>query len=183
MYAKLFAGLDDVDLGMNYVSAVYPLKGKMNIGVLWADFVSADQYKEDTFALSAALPITDYLSVGTNLKYLSHSYTLDIRTIDDPVFASGNSKAAFSADLGIQYVMVDGKKYQALLGFAAKNINQPDIGLKTEDIVPAELRLGFAATLYGKVTISPALDIGYRNQGYGSDTHNSMFTPGVKQNS
>jgi hypothetical protein len=170
MYAKLFYGLDKVDLGMNYVSAVYPLKGKMNIGVLWADFVSADQYKEDTLAISAAMPITDYISVGTNLKYLNHAYTLDIRTVNDPVFASGNSKSAFAADLGIQYVMMDDKHYQAMMGFSAKNINQPDIGLKSEDIVPAELRLGFAATFYGKVTISPALDIGYRNQGYGTDT-------------
>ena len=117
------------------------------------------------------MPITDKICVGTNLKYLNHMFILDPYTLamNDPVFASGNSKGAFAADIGVQCVMSDDKQYQAVMGFAAKNINQPDIGLKTEDLVPAELRLGFAATFYGKVTISPALDIGYRNQGYGTD--------------
>ena len=170
MYAKLFNGLEDVNLGMNYLSAVYPVKGKVNIGILWADFVSANQYKEDTFALSAAMPVTRSISVGTNIKYLNHSYTLDVRTVDDPVFAGGSSKGAVAADLGIQAVMFDGKQYQTVVGFAAKNINQPDVGLDSKDLVPAELRLGFAATFYGKVIVSPALDIGYRNQDYGTDS-------------
>jgi hypothetical protein len=169
MNAKLFTGLDKVDLGMNYAAIVMPTNGDMNIGVLWANLVSQDLYREDTFAVSAAMPVNNRICVGANLKYLSHAFTLDARTQNDAVFASGNSKSVFAADLGVQYIMFETKKYQSILGFAAKNVNQPDIGFLTPDIVPAEFRLGFAAIFYGKTVVSPAIDVTYRNQEWGND--------------
>lgn len=169
MYAQLFAGLDKVDLGMNYAAAVVPAGPDLNVGVLWASLAAQDLYREDTFAVTAAMPVAKNVSVGANLKYMGHSYTLDARTQNDAVFASGSAKSVFAADLGVQYIMFDTKKFQSILGFAAKNVNQPDIGFKSQDIVPAEFRLGFAAVFYGKTVIIPAVDVAYRNQDWGAD--------------
>lgn len=170
MNAKLFTGLDAVALGMNYLSAVIPVNKSFNVGILWANFYSEDQYKEDTFGITAAVPLSEKLSIGVNIKQLSHSYTLDIRTRNDAVFASGNSKSAYAFDAGAQYFIAENEKYQAALGLAVKNLNQPDVGLKTQDIVPAELRIGAGAVIYGKVDFAPAFDISYRAQEWGSDT-------------
>jgi hypothetical protein len=170
MYAKLFTGLDKVDLGMNYASVVLPAAENMNIGILWAGMASAGQYREDTFAVTGAMPVADNISAGVNLKYLSHGYTLDALTRDDPVFASGSSKGAFSVDLGAQWVAFENDKRQAVAGLSVKNINRPDVGLKSEDIVPSEFRLGFAMTFLGRTTISPSVDFSYRGQDWGNDS-------------
>ncbi|MFH1368686.1 MAG: hypothetical protein ABII64_06145 [Elusimicrobiota bacterium] len=170
MNAKLFTGLDRVDLGMNYFSAVMPVDDKVSVGILWANLYSQDQYREDTFALSGAFSVTNKLNVGVNLKNLSHAYTLDIRTVNDAVFASGNSKSAFALDGGAQYTVLETEKRRTILGLAVKNMNQPDVGLKTKDTVPAEIRAGLAAVFQGKVIVSPALEVSYRNQEWGSDS-------------
>ena len=46
------------------------------------------------------------------------------------------------------------------MGLVVKNINTPDVGLENKDIVPMEARLGIA---FGFAKITPALDIGYRD--------------------
>ncbi|MFH1369515.1 MAG: hypothetical protein ABII64_10375 [Elusimicrobiota bacterium] len=170
MYARLFTGLDKVDLGMNYASAVLPVSNWLNIGILWAGMMSASQYREDTFAVTGAMPMSDSIFSGINLKYLSHGYTLDARTLDDPVFESGSSKGAFSADIGAQWFVFEDEKQRVLLGLSAKNINRPDVGLKTQDIVPTEYRLGFAMTFFGRTSVSPSIDFSYRGQDWGNES-------------
>lgn len=169
MYAKLFTGLDKVDLGMNYATVVIPASNAMNIGILWAGMTSAGQYREDTFALTGAMPLTDTVSAGASLKYLNHGYTLDARTQNDPVFASGSSKGAFSLDAGAQWVAFENNRRQLMFGLSAKNVNRPDVGLKTQDIVPAEFRLGCSAAFIGKMTVTPTVDLVYRAQEWGDE--------------
>ncbi|MCK9583040.1 MAG: OmpA family protein [Endomicrobiales bacterium] len=166
MYGKLYTGLDEVNMGLSYFAFGMPLKNKDNtIGFSWTNFVSADLYDESSFAFNYSRVIGAGFSGGVNLKYLSHKYTLDNRTINDPVFASGNSKGALTLDLGTLY-RPEILNENLALGLSLKNITQPDLGLKSKDIVPAELRLGGAYNF--TEDILAALDFSYRMQDWGS---------------
>ncbi|MBN1384596.1 MAG: type IX secretion system membrane protein PorP/SprF [Elusimicrobia bacterium] len=156
MYAKLYAGLDEVDLGLNYLSFVYPnLKvGSLRIGSLgvsWGNFISKSLYREDTVTLTYAKGMDELIplkgiSVGINLKYLNHSYTLDKRTEDDPVFEAGNSKGSITVDIGtLVKFNIFNEDFSA--GLSIKNITQPDVGLKTTDKVPLEWRTGLSYSM------------------------------------
>lgn len=158
MYAKLYTGLESVDLGLNYLSYVQPVGNIGNFGINWANFTSANLYKEDTFTLTYARYLTDKVSAGINLKYLSNKYTLDERAKDDPVFSDGSGKSAFTIDLGL--LMVASEKFS--VGVSVKNLTQPDIGLKSKDIVPMETKLGLAYNV--KETIVMAIDITSRDK-------------------
>ncbi|MFH0948653.1 MAG: UPF0164 family protein [Elusimicrobiota bacterium] len=183
MYAKLYTGLDAVDLGLNYAAAVYPIRELGSFGLNWANFVSLERYREDTVTLAYAKSVNDLakqcfkrrlvpeISFGVNLKYLQHSYTLDKRTVDDPVFAQGNVKSGITADLGLLSRPIPKCLPGLSVGLMLKNITQPDVGLKTKDIVPAEIRLGTAYKIKRFKSIKNilfALDGTYRNQEWGS---------------
>ncbi|MDI6641780.1 MAG: hypothetical protein QME68_05665, partial [Elusimicrobiota bacterium] len=148
MYAKLYTGLDAVDLGMSYAAFVYPARKIGSFGLNWANFVSAKQYREDTICLAYAKSINEIvkqlfkrrlipeLSLGLNIKYLQHSYILDEHTVNDPVFTQGNSKSNMTVDLGLWSNPIPRQLHGLSVGLMLKNIIQPDVGLKTKDIVP-----------------------------------------------
>ena len=188
MYARLFTGLklyageDTTTLGLNYFSFICPSKRAGVFGISWANFNSTHLYKEDTFTLSYARKINDFtprlvpvIFLGLNLKYLYHGYILDERTKDDPVFKDGNSKGAFTADLG---TLIKPQKDSPLsIGLSLKNVTQPDVGLdktdyKLEDKVPLEMRIGFAYQFGGYRVLNilnitgfrPAFDFTYRDK-------------------
>lgn len=149
MSAKLFTGLDGVEIGQNYFGYVYPLSPAAgNLGITWASLYTPELYREDTFALSYAHGLgrafgleNSRVSLGANLKYLKHEYTTDRRSTSDPVFGSGLGRGNFSLDAG---ALVDFQEAGVSLGCMSKNVNSPDVGLKTEDKVPNENVLGFA---------------------------------------
>jgi hypothetical protein len=149
MSAKLFTGLDGVEIGQNYFSYVYPMSQNTgNIGMTWASLYTPELYREDTFALSYGKNISGLLklektqiSLGTNLKYLRHEYTLDKRTAVDPVFLTGTSAGNFSLDLATLVAWPEEGLSVALM---SKNVNTPDVGLKSADKVPNENVAGFA---------------------------------------
>ncbi len=181
MYAKLYMGLDEVDLGLNYFSVVLPVvpEEKMgSLGISWGNFIVEHLYREDTFSITYADWLNNYLSklpleiaVGINLKYLRHSYTLDSRINHDAVFANGRAKASPTIDLGV--LALPNFKYLPgfSAGFAMKNITQPDVGLKSKDIVPMEWRLG-AGYNFGDLALKKmkfeqltvAIDLSYRDR-------------------
>lgn len=149
MSAKLFTGLEGVEIGQNYFSYVYPMSQRTgNIGVTWASMYTPLLYREDAFALSYGKSLGNLfridnmqISVGTNLKYLRHEYTLDKRTEQDPVFLKGTQAGNFSLDLSALVAWPD----EGLsVGLMSKNVNTPDVGLKTVDKVPNENVVGFA---------------------------------------
>ena len=166
MYAKLYTGLDRVNLGMNYLALGIPLKKAGNIGIAWTNFSSLDEYQEDMFFLSYSKWVLDSTACGFNLKYFGHRYTTDERTRIDPVFESGTSKYAFTFDLGIYSFLAFDESENALsFGAVARNITQPDLGLKTVDPVPMEVGIG--ASFNTPASIAPALDVTYRFQEWG----------------
>ncbi|MBN1823726.1 MAG: hypothetical protein JW803_05340 [Endomicrobiales bacterium] len=149
MSAKLFTGLDGVDINLNYLGFVYPMNVKYGtLGFAWAAMSTPSLYREDTVTLSYGRALDDVLrvyganiSLGFNAKYLKHEYELDKRTVNDPVFASGTAASASTADIGI---LVNFNRIGLNCGLMSKNITSPDVGLKTEDPVPNENVIGLS---------------------------------------
>lgn len=169
-YAKLYMGLDDVNLNLQDMAFIIPTQNYGNFGFTWAQFNSASDYLENTMILTYArefdIRIVPAFYAGVNLKSMGHTYTLDDRTRTDPVFASGNSKSVMAVDLGAWAALVTNEDSETALGLNLKNINQPDAGLKTEDIVPSELRFGVKYTLAQFASMNDfliAADLSYRN--------------------
>ncbi|MFH1784642.1 MAG: OmpA family protein [bacterium] len=163
MYAKLFSGLDSVKLGLNYFSFIQPIKNAGVFGINWANFISTDQYREDTFVLSYAQKVfyskdswLEEVALGANLKYMGYRYTLDSYAKTDPVFvSSGNDKSSFGFDAGIQIKPVD----YLSVGLSVINLNQPDVGLKETEKLPVETRVG-AGVFFSERT-QAGFDISY----------------------
>ena len=173
-YAKLFSGLENVDLSLQYFSALYPYGEIGSFGISWTYF-SANYHRENTVNITYARSIERLfrfkgnwpeISFGANAKYLSHSYILDDYSRNDPVFASGSSKSNFTADLGLWAKLKANKFGVASAGIAVKNITQPDMGILTEDNAAAETRVGAAykiRKLGSMKNLIIASDLVYRN--------------------
>lgn len=181
MYTKLFSGLDNVDLALQYASVAHSLGNAGNIGVTWASFDTKDVYNEKIIAYTHAINIAKYKAglpdvfLGATLKFLSHGYITDQFTVDDPVFKNGNSKWGVTADVGVLAYPCPSAAEDLTMGIALKNITQPDLGLEARDIVPMEMRGGLAYGIpYGNLLnlvkfydIILALDVDYRLQEWG----------------
>lgn len=168
MYSQLYTGLDEVTLNLNYLAYVHPTSSAGSFGINWTNFTANGLYREDTLTLSYARNLFDssdagneYL-IGGNIKYLRSSFTLDKRTRNDPVFAGGSSADAFGLDAGFLINF-----YEESLGFSVKNINEPDVGLRTREVAYREYRLGFVYLLGDFFVFEkalPAADVSYRNK-------------------
>jgi hypothetical protein len=142
MSAKLFTGLEGVEIGQNYFGYVHPLGNTFgSIGVVWSSLYAPGYYREDTGSISYGKYLESLsspklnISVGASARYLRHEYSLDQYTSIDPVFAGGYSAAAMTADVGVLAVL---PRLGVSFAFASKCITSPDVGLKTEDVVPNE---------------------------------------------
>ncbi|MFH1784755.1 MAG: type IX secretion system membrane protein PorP/SprF [bacterium] len=160
MYAKLYTGLDNVDMGLNYLSYAQPVSNIGHFGINWANFTTASLYKEDTIAITYARKISDIVAAGINIKYLSNQYTLDSYAKDDPVFSDAKGKSVVTVDLGV--LVKATKKLNA--GLSIKNLTQPDIGLKSKDVVPMETKAGVSYKVNDKVLT--ALDVTSRDDDF-----------------
>ncbi len=161
-HAKPFTGLDDVNLNLNFFSAVLPVGDLGSCGVAWSNLV-APVYRENTVTLSAAsslnrwLPdMKPYLAVGVNVNALQNRFDLDDRTAGDSVFANGRSENAVAFDLGL-YMKPDPDRLPGLtLGAMGKSLNQPGLGLVETEQLKRELA-GGAAYSFEKLTLSADL--------------------------
>jgi hypothetical protein len=168
MSARLFTGLEGVDLGMNYLSYVQPLRQeKDSLAVTWASLSSAGLYREDTACISYGRAMgSENSAFGLSLKALRQEYDLDIRSANDPVFSDGSIKNGFTADVGFLTRLPDAGLTFAL---ASKNITSPDMGLKTAELLPTENVLGIAyyqdqLPVLGLPYFTAALDIVNRDR-------------------
>lgn len=181
MYAQLFSGLtlfagdsgDTSNLSLGYFSYVPDIKRFSphlgSFAVSWASFNASHVASEDTFTLTWAheAPFLEWdganVFLGVNANYLRHSFVLDSRTAQDPVFRNGSSAGAFGADLGAlvrpNFHVLPGLKF----GLAVKNINEPDVGLASVDRVPREIHGGVAYQDNDLPYFTPTLDLGSRS--------------------
>lgn len=126
------------------------------------------------------------LSCGINIKYLSHTYELDKRTINDPVFATGNSKDNVGIDFGTRWSPQKGPLSSFAFGLAVKNINQPDVGLDSKDIVPMETSFGMVYQIpeFSLIDVCCnsflSLEASYRVQEWGKDTDKIDYKVGLE---
>lgn len=144
--AKLYTGLDGVDIGQNYFGMVRNFGQKAGAGgITWHSLYTPALYREDIVALTYSRAIMERswydLLAGVNVKYMRHEYELDKRTADDPVFSDATSKAGVGADAGLILML---NRIGLSFGITGRNINQPDVGLKTDDKVTAETAFGAA---------------------------------------
>lgn len=176
-HSKLFYGLEDVNLETNFFGYIFSVYNIGSFGVLLNSFDSSN-YKEKLGGMFYARTLSDKISLGIGFKVLSHEYIVDDRARTDPVFKNSKDKTALSLDIGAL------AKYNSLnLGCSIKNINQPDIGLKTKDIVPLQLGVGlkyFFADFFFLQGITFALDINYRMQDWGSTLDKSNLALGCE---
>lgn len=149
-YAKLFTGMGrEVNLGLFHASYVRSINHRLGFGLAWTQFNSPN-LKENTFVFNLALNpgaifhLGRDLSVGGNAKRLERNYVLDDRTVQDPVFQAADSKNLYAYDLGAWSRPFPEFLPEITIGFALKNFNQPDVGLRTEEIVPMEAVGGLA---------------------------------------
>jgi hypothetical protein len=195
MYSRLFTGLDDVRIGMNYAAFIHHFAGFGSIGLNWAGLFSYDQYREDTVSISFSKKMDDYIkrhinkniaseiSVGINMKYLIHTFVLDERTEDDPVFAGGNSKGNISFDMGFWMRPHPGLVPGLVTAAVFKNINRPDMGLESEDRVPLESRFGVSYVFdtwrfFEDILID--IDMTYRGQSWGKFGDKANLQAGIE---
>lgn len=173
-YSRPFMGLDQVDLSYSYLSLIFPMEDIGIIGVGYNNFIASDLYNEYTVLLSYGLDVNQMIPLktleifwGVNVKYLYHGYTLDQRSIIDPVFSSGKGKGNVGFDTGVLLRRFSNRLKNLNIGIFVKNINQPDVGLSSEDTVSQEYRLGFSYYFeknMGKIKFVPAVDLVYRNE-------------------
>ncbi len=148
MHARLFAGLESVNLGLNSFSFVSPMGNKGTLGLAWTNAKASSVYREDSYLLSYSRSLYPFsveedqeplIYGGANVKFLRNSFTLDQYTQRDPVFSGGRDRSAVTFDVG--FLAHKGPYH---LGVAVKNVTEPDMGFQVMDRVPREFRAGFA---------------------------------------
>ena len=129
MSAKIFSGLDGLDMSTDYFAFVYPISRKAgSISVGWSYFGDAGLRREDSVNLGYARELDDVigeldwmsLMAGVNLRYLRQEVRYKGDTLD---------KSAFAFDIGILARF----KYGISVGYSGRYFNRPDIGFKSED--------------------------------------------------
>jgi very-short-patch-repair endonuclease len=164
-YSKPFTGLDDVDVNLNFVTALMPVSDIGAVGIAWAS-MNGDVLQQNTASLLMATSMNRWfpdlgpaLSVGANAHFLHQEYSLDARTSADSVFARGRSAAAAAFDVGL-WLKPDPRALPGLsLGIAGKSLNEPDLGLADRDPAHREIA-GGAAYVWRRLTM--ALDLSTR---------------------
>jgi len=152
-YAKPYSGLSsNVNLDMFHTSFAMSVNRHLGYGIGWTNFTS-NNFMENSVLLNFSFNlgaifngIGGDLVLGTNIKRMSHSFILDDRTVSDPVFKSGSEMSLMSYDSGLWSrpfpEVLPGISY----GMVLKDLNQPDAGLHSEDIVFREFAGGIAYT-------------------------------------
>jgi len=172
--ARLFTGLEGVEIGTNYFEYTQPLSMKTNMyGVMsfaWASLSSPGLSREDTFNIGYARYLNDVfnidtnivnLTAGLNLKYLRHEYNFN-QSNSPGLYPS--SKGGVTADIGLLAQFANGIS----VGYSNKYLTSPDIGFVYEDKVENINVIGLAYynDLLPSLRIpyfTAALDVMFRN--------------------
>jgi len=160
-YAKLFAGLDDVNLSLNQLAYVQPVDSFGVITAGWGSVTAGGLRREDTLILSVAhmfrnIKYVGPVSAGVGVRFLSQSYTLDERTRNDPVFQDGSTKKSWAVDAHLFSPSVGLGESALSGGISFRGINRPNVGFYEEEKLPLEVALG---VLYKWRKISVPVDI------------------------
>ena len=109
-------------------------------------FGKRDYYHESVFSLAFAYRIKDRISVGANFKYMRVSFSDEYKAL-----------SAFSVDVGSTFKV----NPRIQLGFAARNVNQPELAKGSDDI-PTNFSVGLAVFPFEEVTL--LFDLSYEER-------------------
>lgn len=135
-YSSYFLGISD-----SYISAVVPIHKAGAIGVSWLN-TRANLYSENTITLGYSYPVDRAISFGLGVKMLLKNYSTDLTASTNPVF-NKTSASNFAVDLSLLAKLLD----EITLGISVENINTPDIGLASPDLVARNYRGGLTYRL------------------------------------
>ncbi|MCX7716195.1 MAG: LysM peptidoglycan-binding domain-containing protein [Endomicrobia bacterium] len=127
------------------------------VGVGVNQFGVKDWYIKDAFIFSYGGDfsfILPTLKIGVKLSYNQETYHLDEYMETNPVFSSGNKKEYFGISIGCIYNLSKIGKFSVLI----ENLNQPDTGMYTKDILPLSLTSGVEYK-YKKFKMYPTVKI------------------------
>jgi len=166
MHGQMYAGMEGVGtIGQGFVSSAFPTRwGTLGLGL--ATFRAQGLLNERTVLVSAAKRF-GRLELGVTGKHLHHGYEVggDPLAANDPVFANGTSKGAFSLDAGAALRVSDA----LTIGAAVRNLNAPDVGLAVEDRVQREFQTGAAYDFGDKVGLRLTGDLHVRENRTGAE--------------
>ncbi len=142
-YEQKFMGLtDESSLGRYILGVGYPLDFTDTelgaAGLTINRFGLDDLYSELAIGLLYGYPVSEKILLGAHLKLLSVNYGETEYTRQNPVFDGGYTALAFSPDIGAIYKINSNYK----VGLSILNLTAPDIGLKYENKVKRNIRLG-----------------------------------------
>jgi nucleoid-associated protein YgaU len=108
----------------------------------WKYFTLAESYRESAYYLGFGRMVGERWAWGLNVKYLEENYIMDEYLRLSPVFNYGAKNAVqnMSVDAGIIVILAP----RVFLGISGSDLNQPNLGLKEQDFLPATGRIGLA---------------------------------------
>lgn len=137
-----------------YVSATSPylIKGKIGLGFN-GQYLNTPLYQQTNFSLLLSRKFWRLLSVGIQFNIFTKSYDrskFDLLHSDDPVFASGTTKCAFSIGSALLFVPIP----SLYLAVGMEHINRPNVALSSLRIYqPRVLSFGIKY-IYGSLSSS-----------------------------
>jgi len=173
MYYQPFLGLENVNFSYSQVGLILPVSRRLTLAGGYLNYNASDMYQEGQTIFTAGFKLKKNLSFGLNYKYLEHRYIVadDIRTeisaAGEDIFDKSLASGSPALDFGI---FLPGEKLN--FGLLVKNLNTKDVGLKYEDKIAQEYRLGLAYKIgdVGKFLedILIASDFSWRNTDWGT---------------
>lgn len=176
-YAMPYIGFDeDFRLSSFFASLLYPHVRLGSFNLYYSRFALSELYHENVYALNYGVSINNFWKKlafkfysGLGLKLMQRAYTLDDRSVNDPVFRDGTSSTAFGIDLGILLSSFkSGSENYYSIGLSVRNLNEPDAGFTGEDPVYRQYLAGFAYNivdlkLFRGTLLTPAAQLSYSN--------------------
>ncbi|MBR3628529.1 MAG: hypothetical protein IKN42_06775 [Elusimicrobia bacterium] len=136
MGSRLFAGVEGVEIGANYLGYVHPISLEYGaVSFAWSSTSTPGLRREDTFNIGYARELNDIvnldkeiveISAGLNLKYLMQEVKFDEEDKD-----LSTSKGAMTADIGLLAMFSNGIG----VGYSSKYLVPADIGYLEKDEV------------------------------------------------
>ena len=156
-YSKLYVGISNLD--ESFIAAGMPLGGLGSVGVSWYKYYTG-LYTEDVFSFAYAYKISSIkTSLGVNVKYLVKGYTANEWTIGNPFFLTDSGADLLSVNaLSYGVSLLSGYLIKNLtIGLFVDDINNPNVALKGEEILPKTIRGGAAYAIDKNIVVSTEL--------------------------
>lgn len=150
MWERAYPGLTEIDVTSGFLSLIVPSRYG-SFGGAVTSYSFGTLLSENIALFHYSRQFGSRLGLGINFKYLTHDYKLgaDPSMASNPAFSNGTAAGGVTLDLGALYVLTDGVS----AGFSGRNLTEPDVGLRSEDKIAAELQGGLALKASDRWTV------------------------------